>query len=662
MSLRVDDVLGPSSPLRRALEGYEDRPGQLAMAQAVEDALRAERALVVEAGTGTGKTLAYLVPAVLSGRKVVVSTATRALQEQIFFKDLPLLREVLGALGVTFTASMMKGLSNYLCKRRLDERLASGEDDLGLVRIRRWAADTDSGDRAELASLRDDDPAWLAAQSSTDTRIGADCKYYDECFVTRMKRDAEQADLVIVNHHLFCADLALRRGPRGEYAGAIPPHDAVIFDEAHQLEDVATAFFGSRVSSARVAALVRDAQRTLASRKGTELLAGARPVFELVLEASDRFFSALASRAEPGARRGLRPRNLSPEVEAARLRLDACLEGLARTAGEDGDPARAQIARRATELRAAIRLIVLGVRETEDGGEEELARVAWIEAKDRSVVIGQSPVDLAPDLADALFSGGRTVVCTSATLATPGPRGAQSFGFLRRRLGVPEEARDLVVPSPFDFASRAGLYVARDLPEPQDPAFEEAAADRIGALLEVTGGGAFVLTTSLRSMRALHARLRRSTRLPLMLQGERPKSLLLSRFREARHAVLVATMSFWEGVDVPGHALRLVVLDKVPFAVPTDPVVAARCEAMERQGQSAFYGYSVPAAAITLKQGFGRLIRTRRDAGIVALLDRRAATKAYGRALLQSLPPARRLEDMDAVRAFYAEVFPGDEP
>jgi ATP-dependent DNA helicase DinG len=651
VSVRARDVLGPGSALARVLPGYRARDGQLAMAEAVEAALDAERPLLVEAGTGTGKTLAYLVPAILSGKKVVVSTATRALQEQIYFKDLPIVADILAPHGIRFRAALMKGLSNYVCKRRMNESLASGSADGALFRLRRWAAESEFGDRSELADLAEDDPAWAAIGSSTETRIGAECTYFDECFVTRMKRDAEDADLIVVNHHLFCADLVLRRAQR-ERASAIPAYDAVIFDEAHQLEDVATTFFGSTISAARVDALARDARRTL----GDENAILQRPIAEQLTEAGRSFFYELGRTFRGETRRAIRRDDETPELEGARSKLEAALAAIAHDAQTKPGPAAEQIARRALELAAVL------------SGNEKKDEIAWIEIRASGAVMGRSPVFLGDVLAESLFARVGAVVCTSATLATPAApvdasedaeeKNERSFDFLRERLGVPRVARALAIPSPFDFASRAGLYVPRDLPDPGDPRFDDAAAARALELVELTGGGAFVLCTSNRAMRALHGRLsrQRGSWGPLLLQGDRPKSLLLSQFRAAKHAVLVATMSFWEGVDVPGEALRLVILDKIPFAVPSDPVVAARCEEVERRGMNAFYNYSVPAAALALKQGFGRLLRSETDAGLVALLDRRALTKAYGRALLRTLPPARQLRTLDETRNFWVHI------
>ena len=689
---RVDEVLGPTSPLARRLPGYEHREGQLEMARAVHRALERDGHLFVEAGTGTGKTLAYLVPAILSGRKVVVSTATHALQEQIFTKDLPLVREVLAEHGVEFKAALMKGLSNYLCKRRLAERMRSAElVSSDLVRIQRWAETSEDGDRAELEDLEEGAHAWRDVQSSTETRIGAGCMYYDECFVTRMRREAEQAQVVVVNHHLFFADLALRTGKNAGFGGAIPAYDAVIFDEAHQIESVATDFFGVRISSARLDSLVRDARRGVVAAKVLD--ATSMSLVDGVEQAAQHFFrtwqgaggggggsSAPPSRRGPPSSRGSGIRDDSRRMLAASdwtearsdalTKLDASLEALlAFAAANERDDAVTIIARRTGDLRTDLARIHATNQAEERHWEEDdpvagalrkaaegfKSGVVWIDQRDRNVSLGASPVDLGPVLREKLFDRVPSVICTSATLATATSVGP-SFHFARSRLGARAETVELVVPSPFDFARRAALYVAEDLPEPTEQGFEEACADRVADLVAITGGGAFVLCTSNRAMRAIREALHGRVPGPLLIQGEAPKHVLLARFRDSGAAVLVATMSFWEGVDVPGSALRLVVLDKIPFAVPSDPVVAARCTRIEAEGGNPFTQYSVPSAAITLKQGFGRLIRTKKDAGIVALLDKRAVRKGYGKSLLASLPPARRVRTLDDVREFWWSI------
>jgi ATP-dependent DNA helicase DinG len=561
----------------------------------------------------------------------------------------------------------MKGLTNYLCKRRLHELAATeglGWSDPRLAEIHEWAKTTETGDRAELATLPEDAAAWQKVQSSTDTRIGAACRFFDECFVTRMRREADLAELVIVNHHLFFADLALRAGRRGDYASAIPGYDAVIFDEAHQIEDIATDFFGVRVSTARIEALTREAARSF-SAHATGVASVPPRLLEEANTTARAFFEALC----PGEARGETKRILtrhdwSGGAERACGKLDAALEAIALHAERGAKKeALAHLARRAEEVRADLREVVEGSRRTgglsDDPSHEDIerpgARVTWIQTGRRSVSVGSSPIELGGVLRGALFDRVSTVICTSATLATA-RRSVASCHFSKARLGAPHDADELVVPSPFDFAGRAALYLPIDLPDPGDPAFDEAAVLRIVDLVHVTGGGAFVLCTSTRAMARIREALAVRLTPPPLLQGEAPKHVLLERFRREGNAVLVATMSFWEGVDVPGRALRLVILDKIPFAVPTDPVVLARCTLLDRNGGNAFAEYSVPAAAITLKQGFGRLLRTERDAGIVAILDRRMTTRGYGKSLLASLPSARRLASLDEVRAFWRHV------
>ncbi|MDI1434674.1 ATP-dependent DNA helicase [Polyangium sorediatum] len=654
-------LLGPSGPLARAFEGYEDREGQLAMADAVERALDEDRVLLCEAGTGTGKTLAYLVPAILSGRKVVISTATKALEEQIFAKDLPLVAEY---LGLRVSAALVKGLGNYLCLRRLDELRTSPEanHDAGVMRslpvVEAWARETEVGDLSELVTLAESDPIRREVCSSSETRIGSACPFFEKCFVTRMKREAEEARVLVVNHHLFFADLSLKLG-RGNVpgAGALPPYDAVIFDEAHELEDIATEFFGTRISGSRVDSMLRDADRAFIASGLADRILGrgeGTAIVAIVREAADRFFAAVARVAGEAAREGrveLKREVWAGELVDAYHHFDEALEALAGYASAHAiTEAVALVGTRAETLRADAAKIV-------DGKSNQ---VTWVEVRARSVSVGASAVDVGWLFREGVFERIGGVVLTSATMTAK----AGDFRFLRTRLGLDERVTvpvdELVVPSPFDYASRALLYTPRDLPEASEPAFLAASADRIVELVDIVGGGAFVLCTSNRSMVALGRALAGRVPGPLMVQGQAPKRMLLSKFRAAHHAVLVATMSFWEGVDVPGDALRLVVIDKIPFAVPTDPVVVARSQAIEQAGHSPFATYTVPQAAITLKQGFGRLIRTRQDRGIVAILDRRVRTRGYGALLLDGLPPAARTERIDEVKAFWARILAED--
>lgn len=663
------DLLGPQGPLARRMPGYEARSGQLEMAAAVERALESERVLLCEAGTGTGKTLAYLVPAIQSGKTVVVSTATRALQHQIFDKDLPLIAEV---LGLEPQAAMMKGLGNYACRRRYSSFRRSGEAvrprlAASLAVVESWMSATETGDLGELSALAEDDPVLEAVASSSDTRVGAACPFYEECFVTRMKRDAESARLVVVNHHLFFADLALR----GPHPGrVIPDYDAVIFDEAHQLEDIATAFFSVSVSTSRIARLLKELGRALTlSGHGDPLLSrgGTGPALLVDAERAQRsFFDVVGAEARFGEGRARLERDVwAGACQEAYHRLDTALEGLAalaetsKSAIEVRGPGPKQreawavseafelAQRRCGQLRTDLATIVEGAP----------GRVTWIETGRRSTVVSSSPIDVADVFRERVFERIPSVVLTSATLVSGRSGKQEPFSFIRRRLGIDDQetgVSELVVASPFSFEENTLLYVPDDLPPPSHSTFGDRAAARIADLVAITGGGAFVLTTSLRAMRRLHrdlqARLGGRT---VLVQGSAPKATLLGAFRSGEDAVLVATMSFWQGVDVPGRALRLVVLDKVPFPVPSDPIVDARARALEAEGRNPFLDLFVPVAKIVLKQGFGRLIRTRSDYGIVALLDDRVYQKSYGRKLLDALPPAARARSLDEVREFW---------
>lgn len=671
------ELLGPTGPFASAMSGYEARPGQLEMACAVERTLTEERILMVEAGTGTGKSLAYLVPALLSGKKVVISTATRALQEQIAHSDIPLIGRV---LGFEPQVAVMKGLSNYLCRRRLDAFRGSTEAlrpsySRSLDLVNRWAEETETGDIGELVSLSEDDPLLPLITASSEARVGAPCPHHERCFVTRMKRDAEQARVVIVNHHLFFADLALR----GNHPGRVlPDYNAVIFDEAHQLEDVATQFFGTRVSKARFEDLSGDLERTLSWAEQTDPLltsgGGLRVVREL-RDASTGFWEELRRQVASDEPKVILERDIwtGPLAEAWH-RVDSALEAVAAVTQTTStrvmaSPSRPRDAaavadamdvstRRASQLREQLATVVDGAR----------GLVSWAELEQRRTALGASPVDVSQIFRSRVFESIPAVVLTSATLTSAkthsGGDPSPTFEYLRSRLGAEGDALDiteLVVPSPFDFRENALLYMPRDLPAPNHPDFPAALVARTVELVEMSNGGAFVLTTSLRTLRVLDAQLR--ARLPhrrILTQGQAPKASLLAAFRQEGSAVLVATMGFWEGVDVPGQALRLVVLEKIPFAVPSDPIVRARTAALEAEGKNPFMEFHVPAAAILLKQGFGRLIRTRLDRGVVALLDTRVTLKGYGQRLLSSLPPARRTTNLEQVRAFWSHATPGE--
>ena len=634
----VDSLLGPGGALEAALPGYEHRPEQLQMARAVERAFNERSYLLAEAGTGTGKTLAYLVPALLSGRKVVVSTATKTLQDQIFFKDLPLMRE---KMGLRFEAAYLKGRSNYLCLHRYDAFLkdpqfSSREESRLWPKLKKWAQETETGDRAEL-DLPESFSAWSRLSTTSETCMGTKCPLYENCHVTRMRKRAEGADLLVGHHHLFFADLALRSsGKRTE--GVLPWYDAVIFDEAHALEDAASGHFGVSVSNYRLEELARDAVAALKEEDTRHAMLRA---LAARLRSSTEALFAQAPRAL--GLNGLESSvALKPDTMA---KLSTALDGVREALGAltaftvgEREPELAAVTRRGDEMEEQ-----LGFLEKAESPDH----VYWAEQRGKGIFLRASPIDVAKELRERMYGALDTVVYTSATLAAD-----SRFDFFAKRMGLYGEdgqpvtqVRTLAVPSPFDFPRQAALYLPTHLPDPAAPGFIEEAAEEILKLCEVTGGRAFVLFTSLRNM--VRAYELTAGRLPYqaLLQGERPKQQLLESFRETP-SVLFAAHSFWEGVDVPGDALSLVIIDRLPFASPGDPLVAARINQLQQRGEEPFDAYQLPQAALALRQGFGRLIRTQSDRGIVAMLDRRIVTKAYGRVFLSSLPDARRVDDV----------------
>jgi len=634
---RAAELFAGDGKIARALERFELRREQIAMTDAVERCIDGGGVLLAEAGTGTGKTLAYLAPAILSGLKVVVSTGTKNLQEQIFFKDLAFLER---ALGVEARAAYLKGQENYLCLRRYEEFVRSpavlAHAPERATELAGWTRTTRTGDRMEVAGLADDDPIWREVCSTRETRVGQKCRFFEQCHVTQARQAAQRARIVVVNHHLYFADLATRM--RG---GAIlPAHDVVIFDEAHLIEDVATEFFSIKASSGRVDRLLRDA---LAAVRAARLADDPGEAQRARLVDSARSLAAslfAAFRGQPG-RAPLAQEAIDDQKVAGYHRLDASLDAVENSlrALEGRDPAIDHCAERTAELRDELAAVLERPRS---------GYVCWVETKPRTVALGASPIDVSEVLREGVFFSVSSVILASATLSTGG-----DFSFLRSRLGIDFEAEELSLPAPFDFERQACLFVPHDICDPRDPGFPQQAAANTAALARVTGGGALVLCTSLRNMSAIHDLLVGQVPGPLLIQGSAPKTALLERFSADRASVLVATTSFWQGVDLPGDALRLVVIDKLPFASPGEPIVAARIEHVTEQGASAFTSYQVPQAALTLKQGFGRLIRTRTDSGIVAILDRRLLTMPYARTFFASLPPCPTFQRMADAEAWW---------
>jgi len=644
--LSLYQFFAPGGLLSRTHPAYEFRRGQLQMAQAVEQAIEERRHLIVEAGTGTGKTLAYLMPVIRSGKRVIISTGTKNLQEQLFHKDVPFLERALFPEGNRkLSVCYMKGRNNYLCRKKLydltGQPVLSGLDEIEQYRaIAAWEQTTQSGDRAELASLPEASALWHKLDARADTCLGQKCSSWDKCFVTEMRRRGMESDIIIVNHHLFFADLGIKQqAEHAPDAGILPDVGTVIFDEAHELEDVAGSYFGISVSAVRLEELCRDVEASQQRKKMyTAALSGA---IKSLRERSGFFFSLL-----PEGDGRFAFENRREFLEENGDEFVGLRQSLGRLGAEiENLPSKPEevfaFARRAQELHVQLGFLM----ESEDKNT-----VFWIERRRggrEKISLQATPIDVGPILRECLWSKLESSVLTSATLAVGG-----GFDYIRGRLGI-EPARDLVLPSHFDYPNQALLYVPPDLPDPRTPQFAAKAADRIRRLLEITRGRAFVLFTSYAQMRDIYQRLLGEVEFAMLLQGDAPKSALLEEFRLTPNCVLFATSSFWQGVDVQGEQLSCVIIDRLPFAVPSDPVVAARIKAIDAEGGNAFFQYQVPAAVITLKQGFGRLIRSLNDRGLLALLDNRILKKQYGRVFVESLPDYRRTTELGKVEEFF---------
>jgi ATP-dependent DNA helicase DinG len=617
------------------------------MAAAVARAFERGGVLLAEAGTGTGKTLAYLVPAILSRQRVLVSTGTKTLQEQIYFKDIPALRE---ALRIPFTATCMKGRANYLCLHRLDQIADGGPSmhDVFLPVIREWAGRTETGDRAELADLPEDVGFWNEVSATAETCLGAECPRYDDCFVTKMRQRAAASDVVIVNHHLLCADAAVRQNAFGE---VIPACANAIIDEAHQLEDVATQYFGYSVSTYRFDELARDAEHGVAVREASAREAVGRAA-ERVRADARAFFADIAQAHRGADRVRATPQSFGVACEsAARLTgaLDLLESALSASAvalepdaegAEEANDEAAAVAHRAATIRDELRFLLRA-----DADEF----VYFVEVRGRGVFLRAAPIDVSAIIRDLLLDRMRTVVLTSATLTVDG-----GFDYIRDRLGI-GRADEVRLESEFDFTRQAILYLPKRMPDPRESSFAVAAGRQVIDILRRTRGRAFVLFTSYATLRAVQAIAEMAIDYPILVQGAAPRSQLLRQFRDTPHSVLFATSSFWQGVDVVGEALSCVIIDKLPFASPGDPITAARIDSIRARGGDPFGEYQVPLAILALQQGLGRLIRHRQDRGVLAVLDPRLTTKGYGRRFLASLPPAPQVHDLARIDQFFSD-------
>ena len=616
------------------------------MAGAVADTLVRGGILLAEAGTGTGKTLAYLVPAILNRQRVLISTGTKNLQEQIYFKDIPALRT---ALGLPFTAAYMKGRANYLCLHRLDQLRAHPAAPIDFIStIDEWRRGTDTGDRAELSELEEDSSQWHDVSALAETCLGNDCPQYHECYVTKMRQKAAESDVVIVNHHLLCADAAVRQSTFGE---VIPDCNYAVIDEAHQLEDVATQYFGIAVSNYRISDVIRDSERALNLGMIEDHDSEIRHAITRVDDHQLTFFGALtmARHARGGFEERLR---IGPgwfgDVLDDGLGLIAALDNLERLMnkragtsepGAQPNEDAATIGRRAAELRDNLTFLL----EASDS-----KYVYFLETRNRGVFLRAAPIDVSHIINEMLFDRMRATIMTSATLTVAG-----SFDYVKGRLGVPH-ADAIRVQSEFDFAEQAILYLPKLMPPPKSPQYGDAVAREVRDVLQRTQGRAFVLFTSYAMLRTVRDLVEPHLPYPVIVQGSAPRSVLLTQFRSTPNAVLFATSSFWQGVDVVGEQLSCVIIDKLPFASPGDPITAARIEAINAEGGDAFSDYQVPLAILAMLQGLGRLIRHRTDRGVLAVLDPRLRTMGYGRRFLDSFPPAPVTQNPEAISKFFA--------
>ncbi len=637
--LSMADIFGPGGALEKCHRGYEFRSSQLEMAEMVAEAFEKRQHAIVEAGTGTGKTLAYLIPAIRSGRRVVISTATKALQEQLFHKDVPFLQRHFAPQS---NVALMKGRSNFLCRQKVrlmdGQPLLKGLDELDwFTQIKQWEKVSETGDRAELDFLPDDQDFWQRLDARRDTCTGQKCPEFSRCFITWMHQRAQASEIIIVNHALFFADLALKQD---DFGSIIPEYSAVIFDEAHEIEDVASDYFGRKISAHRFEDLARDAEAALRMTK-----LASPPLIKRATQLKERargFFEAFPS---PEGRFSFPPEERGRFLEQNRAAYDAlamALRGLeTELAALPSKPEEViAVARRAAELRGELQFLL---------ESQDRANVFWYERRGKGLFLAATPIDVSSILREKLFEQFDTVILTSATLAVEG-----RFDFLKQRLGV-AATRERVLTSEFDFKEQAMLYLPPKIPDVRDAGFAASAAREVAGLLRITRGRAFCLFTSYSQMKDVYERVTSVVDFPAFLQGTAPRSALLDKFRNTPGSVLFATASFWQGVDVPGEQLSCVIIDRLPFAVPSDPVVAARVRALTEDGRNAFLEYQVPEAVLSLKQGFGRLIRSKKDRGVLALLDNRIQRMRYGKVFLESLPGYSITHDLEDVKRFMGD-------
>jgi ATP-dependent DNA helicase DinG len=645
----VEEIFGKGGLIAKYHKEYEYRGGQIKMAEAVLRAFEEKKHLIVEAGTGTGKTMAYLVPAIAAAlatkKRVIISTGTKNLQEQLMEKDIPFLQKV---MPKKFTAAYMKGRSNYAClykiKKAENQPILEGLDELDYFEeVRHWSRETETGDRAELVNLPENISFWSRINAKSETCLGQKCPDFEPCFITRMRQRADEADIVIVNHHLFFADLNVRGN---QYGKVLPDYGAVIFDEAHLIEDIAADYFGFQISSFQLDELARDTDAlpindAIAMRNLTKIAGNINGL-------ADQFWTRFIQARNQDGRFPLVPnafaeRDHKGDVQPTPLgeayfALDSSLERLETAVDVHAEELTEaeSLLKRVRQTRFDLEFIVT---------QSEKNYVYWLEKRGRGMFLRASPIDVSKLLQEKLFEKTETVILTSATLSANG-----KFNFIKDRLGLEEEKTEtLLAPSAFNYEKQAIIYIPKAMPDPRAPEYNQMAAAEIVKILGITQGHAFVLCTSNFSMNALYELVSMRVNYPCLVQGSMSKAGLLDRFRKTSNAVLFATSSFWQGVDVRGEQLQCVIIDKLPFAVPSDPIVAARTRFIDESGGKSFFDYSVPQAVITLKQGIGRLIRSKTDKGVIALLDTRLRTKSYGRDFLNSLPRMRITSELKDV-------------
>ena len=644
----VERLFGNGGALSQAVRGFRSRLAQTEMAKAIGNAIAGQETLIAEAGTGTGKTFAYLVPALLWGGKVIVSTGTKNLQDQLFLRDIPTVRK---ALNAPVSVALLKGRANYVCHFHLERTLQNGRltsrDDVGNLReISRFMKTTSTGDKAELSRVPENALVWNLVTSTRDTCMGAECQYYQDCFVMKARKEAQQADVVVVNHHLFFADVALKETGMAEL---LPSANTIIFDEAHQLPDTATLFFGDTVSTSQILELCRDVQ--------AEGLAHARDgadwskVVSSVDKASRDLRLAFPQDVVRLAFNQIAPSSaFFPAMETLHAEMQAMIVVLEKQAERAETIEQCRV--RAISLDAQLAAWTAACGPIDTSTEQAAEKVLWVEAFSSSLQLHQTPLSIAPIFSKQREGAPRAWIFTSATLAVK-----NDFNHYNAQMGLIDQPAKSW-PSPFDYAQQGLLYVPHNLPQPSAPDYTDAVVDAALPVIEAAGGRAFLLCTTIRAVNRAAERLRaeferRKLPFPLMVQGEAGRTELLDRFRAAGNAVLVGSQSFWEGVDVRGEALSLVIIDKLPFAPPDDPVLAARIGALERKGLNGFMHHQLPEAIITLKQGAGRLIRDETDRGVLMLCDPRLISKPYGKRIWQSLPSFTRTRELDAVLAFF---------